>query len=119
VSALELAIAAAGSGWLLLGLAGYAIYRRRRGLDLVSTHVVAIPEPVVEREAEYDSVRVHVGEAGYDERLLATAAVVMALPTRVSGASVFGTTLETVLAERPCRVIIQSTPPARSAAPAA
>ena len=32
------------------------------------------------------------------------AAIVLALPRRVDGASLFGKTLETVLAERPCRV---------------
>jgi basic amino acid/polyamine antiporter, APA family len=37
-------------------------------------------------------------------------AIVMGLPRRVAGASVFGKTLETVLADRPCRVIIESTP---------
>jgi APA family basic amino acid/polyamine antiporter len=41
------------------------------------------------------------------------AAVVMGLPQRVPGTSVFGKTLETVLAERPCRVIIESKPAAR------
>jgi APA family basic amino acid/polyamine antiporter len=46
------------------------------------------------------------------------AAIVMPLPRRVNGASVFGKTLETVLAERPCRVIIESTP-SRGAGPAA
>ena len=48
------------------------------------------------------------------------AAIVLALPRRVDGASLFGKTLETVLAERPCRVVIESTPPADStrAAPA-
>jgi basic amino acid/polyamine antiporter, APA family len=189
VSALDLTVAAAGSGWLLLGIAVYVAYRRRQGLDLVSTHKVAIPEPVVEREAEYDSVLVHVTDDGYDESLLATAAklaarkrrgihvlvtiivpnalaidapmrdaeaaaesiieqaklqggrrvsghwekvragqagrriveeaedmraaaVVMALPERIAGTSVFGKTLETVLADRPCRVIIESRPPA-------
>ena len=35
-------------------------------------------------------------------------AIVMPLPRRVDGASLFGKTLETVLAERPCRVIIES-----------
>jgi basic amino acid/polyamine antiporter, APA family len=39
------------------------------------------------------------------------AAIVLALPRRVDGASLFGKTLEMVLAERPCRVIIESTPP--------
>ena len=190
VSALDLTVAAAGRGWLLLGIAVYVVYRRSQGLDLVSTHKVAIPEPVVEHEAEYDSVLVHVGDGGYDGQLLATAAklaarkrrgihvlvtiivpnalaidapmreaeaaaesiieqaklqggrrvsghwekvragqagrriieeaqdmraaaVVLALPRRIAGTSVFGKTLETVLAERPCRVIIESRPPAR------
>jgi len=193
VSALDLTVAATGSGWLALGMTVYVVYRRRLGLDLTSTHKVAIPEPVVEREAEYDSVLVHVGEAGFDEQLLATAAklaarkrrgihllvtitvpralaidapmrdeeaaaqsmieqaklqggrrvtghwekvragqagrriieeaedmraaaVVLALPRRIAGTSVFGNTLETVLEERPCRVVIQSRPPERAAA---
>ncbi len=38
------------------------------------------------------------------------AAIVMPLPRRINGASLFGKTLETVLAERPCRVIIESSP---------
>jgi basic amino acid/polyamine antiporter, APA family len=188
ISALNLPIAIAGTGWLLLGMTVYVVYRRRQGLDLVSTHKVAIPQPVVDHEAEYDSVLVPVTD-GYDEDVMATAAklaarrrrgihvvsfitvphalaidapmtdaeasaasvieqakvqggrrvsghveriragqagrriveealdmraaaIVMALPRRVDGASLFGKTLETVLAERPCRVIIESTPPA-------
>src|SRR5918994_575475 len=187
VSALDLPVAAAGTGWLLLGVVTYVTYRRRQGLDLVSTHKVAIPEPVVDHEAEYDSVLVHVGDGRFDEQLLATAAklaaqkrrgihvlvtitvphahdidapmpeeeataasiveqaklqggrrvsghwekvragqagrriieeaqdmraaaVVLALPRRVPGTSLFGGTLETVLAERPCRVVIESRP---------
>ena len=39
------------------------------------------------------------------------AAVVMALPRRAPGQSLFGKTLEIVLTERPCRVIIESAPP--------
>jgi basic amino acid/polyamine antiporter, APA family len=181
-------VAAIGAGWLLVGTVVYALYRNRQGLDLASTHKVAIAQPVVDHEAEYDSVLVHVGAGRYDEQLVATAvklaarkrrgihilvtitvpnslaidtpmpeaeaaagsiveqaklqgggrvsghwekvragqagrriieeahdmraaAVVMALPRRVPGASVFGKTLETVLAERPCRVIIESRPP--------
>ena len=47
------------------------------------------------------------------------AAIVMPLPQRVNGASLFGKTLETVLAERPCRVIIESAPaPEARSAPA-
>jgi basic amino acid/polyamine antiporter, APA family len=183
-------VAAIGTGWLLIGMVVYATYRRRQGLDLASTHKVAIAEPVVDHEAEYDSVLVHIGEGEYDEQTMATAtklaarrrrgihvlvtitvpnaleidasmadaesaadsvieqarllgggrvsghwekvragqagrriieeaqdmraaAVVMTLPRRVAGTSVFGKTIETVLAERPCRVIIESRPPAR------
>jgi APA family basic amino acid/polyamine antiporter len=38
------------------------------------------------------------------------AAIVMPLPRRIAGTSVFGKTVETVLSERPCRVIIESVP---------
>ena len=176
-----------GVGWLALGVVIYIVYRRRQGLDLTSTHKVAIAQPVVDHEAEYDSVLVHFGDSGYDDQVLATArklaarkrrgihvlvtitvpnsleidapmpdqdtsarsvieeakvaggnrvsghvervragqagrrivedavemraaAIVMPLPRRVDGASLFGKTLETVLTERPCRVIIESTP---------
>jgi APA family basic amino acid/polyamine antiporter len=186
ISVLNLDVAAAGTGWLLLGMLVYVVYRRRQGLDLVSTHKVAIPQPVVDHEAEYDSVLVPVSE-GYDEHVMATAAklaarkrrgihvisfvtvphaltidapmaeaeaaaqsvieqarvqggrrvsghvervrpgqagrriveeavdmraaaIVLPLPRRIQGASLFGKTLETVLAERPCRVVIESTP---------
>jgi len=188
ISALNLTVAAFGAGWLVLGIVVYLLYRRRQGLDLVSTHKVAIAEPVVDHEAEYDSVLVPISD-GYDEHVMATAtklaarkrrgihvvafvtvphalpisaamsedvaaaqstieqarvqagrrvsghverirpgqagrriveeaidmraaAIVLALPRRVDGASLFGKTLETVLAERPCRVVIESTPPA-------
>ena len=46
------------------------------------------------------------------------AAVVMPLPRRIDGSSLFGRTLETVLAERPCRVIIESPPGSRRPATA-
>ena len=58
--------------------------------------------------------KVRAGQAGRriieEARDMRAAAVVMGLPRRVSGYSVFGKTLETVLAERPCRVIIESQP---------
>jgi len=191
IAALNLDVAAAGSAWLLLGMLIYIVYRRRQGLDLVSTHKVAIPQPVVDHEAEYDSVLVPVAE-GYDEHVMATAgklaarkrrgihvvsfvtvphalpidapmrdeeaaaqsvieqakvqgggrvsghverirpgqagrriveeavdmraaAIVIPLPRRIQGASLFGKTLETVLAERPCRVVIESVPPTEGA----
>jgi len=180
-------VAAFGVAWLGLGMVVYLLFRRRQGLDLTSTHKVAIPQPVVDHEAEYDSVLVPMGAEHYDESVVATAAklaarrrrgihvlamvtvpsalpidgpmpeqeaaaqslieqarvqagarvsghvervrtgqagrriieeavdmraaaIVMPLPQRVNGASLFGKTLETVLAERPCRVIIESAP---------
>jgi APA family basic amino acid/polyamine antiporter len=190
IVALHFRVAILGVGWLLAGTVIYALFRRRHGLDLTSTHKVAIPQPVVDHEAEYDSVLVHFGDDYYDEQMLATAvklaarkrrgihvlvtitvpnsrqidasmpaaesaansiieqaklqgggrvsghwekvragqagrriieeaqdmraaAVVMGLPQRIAGTSVFGKTLETVLAERPCRVIIESRPAVR------
>ncbi len=180
-------VAATGVGWLALGVVVYMLYRRAQGLDLASTHKVAIPQPVVDHEAEYDSVLVPLADGEYDESVVATAAklaarrrrgihvialvtvpsalkidapmpeaeaaaaslieqarvqggarvsghvervrsgqagrriieeatdmraaaIVMPLPRRINGASLFGKTLETVLAERPCRVIIESQP---------
>ena len=179
-----------GVGWLLFGVLIYIAFRRQQGLDLTSTHKVAIAQPVVDHEAEYDSVLVHFGDGGYDDQVLGTArklaarkrrgihvlvtitvpnsmelqapmpdqdtqarsiieeakvagggrvsghvervragqagrrivedavdmraaAIVMPLPRRVDGASLFGKTLETVLTERPCRVIIESVPDGR------
>jgi APA family basic amino acid/polyamine antiporter len=63
--------------------------------------------------------KVRAGQAGRliveEARSMQARAIVMALPPRRAGgagASVFGRTVETVLAERPCRVIIQSDPTA-------
>ena len=187
IVALNLGVAGAGLGWLVLGVLIYVAFRRRHALDLTTTVKVAIPQPVVDHEAEYDSVLVPLVDGHYDEQIMATAiklaagkrrgihvlalvtvpnsqpidasmpaeeamadsvveqakiqggrrvsghqekiragqagrrvieeagdmraaAIVMPLPRRVDGASLFGKTLEIVLAERPCRVIIQSMP---------
>jgi basic amino acid/polyamine antiporter, APA family len=181
------AVSIVGVGWLAVGSIIYILFRRHHGLDLTSTHKVAIPQPVVDHEAEYDSVLVPLSDGAYDDTVMATAAklaarrrrgihvlslvtvpnalaidaqmdeaeeaahslieqakvqggrrvsghveriragqagrriveeatdmraaaIVMPLPRRVDGASLFGKTLETVLAERPCRVVIESTP---------
>ncbi|HEY6695807.1 MAG TPA: APC family permease [Solirubrobacteraceae bacterium] len=187
IVALNIAVAAAGVAWLVLGIVIYVAFRRSQGLDLFATHKVAIPQPVTDHEAEYDSVLVPLVDGHYDEQVMATAsrlaarrrrgihvlalvtvpnalpidatmtdaeaaadtvierakihggrrvsghmekiragqagrriieeaadmraaAIVMPLPRRVDGASLFGKTLETVLTERPCRVIIESSP---------
>ena len=51
----------ASAGWCSASLV-YVAFRRRHGLDLTSTHKVAIPQPVVDHEAEYDSVLVPLGD---------------------------------------------------------
>jgi APA family basic amino acid/polyamine antiporter len=60
------------------------------------------------------AVHVRAGQAGRriieEARDIRATAVVMGLPRRVDGASLFGKTLETVLHERPCRVVIESPP---------
>ncbi len=113
--------------------------RRRRGIHVLVTITVPnpllidAPMPAAEADAEsiIDQARLQGGGrvSGHWEKVRAgqqgrriieeaqdmrAAAVVMTLPRRIAGQSVFGNTVETVLAERPCRVIIESRPPARA-----
>src|SRR5919108_3156207 len=71
--ALHPGVAAAGFGWLIVGIVVYMLFRRQQGLDLTSTFKVAIPQPVVDHEAEYDSVLVPLADGHYDEHVVATA----------------------------------------------
>jgi APA family basic amino acid/polyamine antiporter len=175
-----------GVGWLLFGIVVYVVFRRRQGLDLVSTRKVAVPQPVVDHEAEYDSILVAFDSTAYNAAAIGTAsrlasrrrrgihvlvtivvptsspidaslpeqeraaqelieqariqggrrvsghwvkvragqagrvivkeardtrarAIVMALSAR-GGGTLFSRTVETVLANRPCRVIIAASP---------
>ena len=184
--ALYLDVSILGTAWLALGLLVYVVYRRRQGLDLTTATKVAIPQPVTDREAEYDSVlvafhhapfvadpiataaklaarrrrgihvlvtitvpasspidaampeaeaaaramieqarlvggrrvsghweKVRAGQAGrliVDEaKQMRAAAIVLPLAPR-RGASLFDATVVTVLAERPCRVIVERPP---------
>jgi APA family basic amino acid/polyamine antiporter len=109
--------------------------RRRRGIHVVATITVPASSPIdaplpdQERRAQemIDSARVlggrrvtghyekvRAGQAGrriVDEaRSIDARAIVMPRPQKRAGASLFGRTLETVLEERPCRVIIESEP---------
>jgi basic amino acid/polyamine antiporter, APA family len=179
-------VAVAGSIWLMLGIVVYIIYRRRHGLNLVTTTKIVVPQPVTATEAEYKSVLVAVEVDHFTPQIVATAAklaarggrgiyvivtitvpqsspldaelpereaaaasvieharrlvgrrvagrvvkiragqggrviieeartirsqaIVLPLPPR-TGTTLFGKTVETVLAERPCRVIIESEP---------
>ena len=61
------------SGWLALGCIIYPVYRRRQGLDLTTTTKVAIPRPVVDHEAEYESVLVALESKTFSEGAMATA----------------------------------------------
>jgi APA family basic amino acid/polyamine antiporter len=74
VTVLHLDVAVAGVGWLCVGVCVYVIFRRRQGLDLVTTTKVAIPRPAVETEAEYESVLVAFDEHGFVPEVMATAA---------------------------------------------
>jgi APA family basic amino acid/polyamine antiporter len=193
VTALHLDVALAGVGWLALGCVVYLVYRRNQGLDLTTTTKVAVPKPVIDHEAEYQSVLVAVADGEYSRSAMATAikvaarrkrgihvivpitvpasspigaempeqelaaqaiieqaklqggrrvsghwakvragqaarliikeakemraqAIVVPLPPR-SGGSVFGKTVETILAERPCRVVLLADPTARDGVP--
>src|SRR4051794_11395491 len=63
-----------GVGWLIFGIVVYVIYRRRQGLDLTSTRKVAVPQPVVDHEAEYDSILVAFDTTSYNAAAVGTAA---------------------------------------------
>jgi len=116
--------------------------RRRRGIHVLVTITVPatapidaeMPEAEARAQAAIDSARVRGGRrvTGHWERVRAgeagrrivteakeihAAAVVMTVPPRRVGSSIFGRTVEYVLAERPCRVIIDSSvkPPAAAA----
>jgi len=187
VTALHVAVALTGIGWLALGVGVYIIYRRRQGLDLVTTTRVHMPQPATDREVEYESVllvydhnefdhdalrvalkvatrrrrSIHVlvfievpasipiGAHMADQERAAqeiieaakikgrrtvdghwekvrpgqtarriidqarsrnTAAIVIPVPPRRRADVLFGSTIETLLRERPCRIIIESGP---------
>jgi len=176
-----------GTGWMVLGIAVYVLYRRNQRLPLTETVKVVLPEPLGVEEVEYRSVlvafeddeefspemvatavklaskrrrgihvhsmmtvptnlplnaemseregeaqskveeakliggqrvtghveRVRPGQAGYsvakEAAEIKAAAIVVGLSYR-NGVPLYDKTLQTILAERPCRVIIVSDP---------
>jgi APA family basic amino acid/polyamine antiporter len=78
VTLIYLDVAIAGFGWLVLGLAIYPLYRRSQGLDLTTTSKIALPKPVVDHEAEYESVLLALDGTTYSPGAMATAAKVAA-----------------------------------------
>jgi APA family basic amino acid/polyamine antiporter len=181
-----------GTGWMILGIAVYVLYRRNQGLPLTRTVKVVTPEPLGVEEVEYRSVlvgfeddeafspemvatavklaskrrrgihvhsmmtvptnlpldaelpeaeaeaqrrveeakliggarvtghvaRVRPGQAGYsvaeEAAEISAAAIVIGLRYR-NGVPQYDKTLQTVLGERPCRVIVVSEPPDKAA----
>jgi APA family basic amino acid/polyamine antiporter len=116
--------------------------RRRAGIHVLVTISVpasapidaALPEQERRAQSTIDSARVlgrrrvtghwekvRAGEAGrriVDEaRAIDAAAIVMTPPRRTPGGSLLGRTIETVLEERPCRVIVESPPAVPHSAP--
>ena len=107
--------------------------RRRRGIHVLVTITVppnspidaSMPEAEGKASSVIDSARVRGGRrvTGHWEKVrpgqagrrvveeakdIRARAIVMPLPPKRTGTSLFGRTLETVLAERPARVIIDS-----------
>jgi len=109
--------------------------RRRRGIHVLVTITVPSSSPIDAEMPEAEALaqqaidsarlrggrrvtghweRVRAGEAGRrvvgEAREIHAAALVMTIPPRRVGSSIFGRTVEYVLSERPCRVIIQHDP---------
>ncbi len=82
-------------------------------LDVAGASIIAQARQIGGRRVRGRVVKVRGGQAGrviIDEaRTIRAQAIVLALPPR-TGTTLFGKTVETVLAERPCRVIIESQP---------
>src|SRR5205085_25034 len=74
VNVLDTTVLISGVIWMTVGIATYVIYRRRQGLKLTDTHVIARPDPIVEHEVEYESVLVAFEDGGYSREAVATAA---------------------------------------------
>ena len=118
--------------------------RRRRGIHVLVTINVpnsapidaSLPEQERRAQSAIDSARVigrrrvsghwekvRAGEAGrriVDEaRSIDAAAIVMTPPRRSPGGSLLGRTIESVLEDRPCRIIVEAPPAKGRASPAA
>jgi APA family basic amino acid/polyamine antiporter len=75
VMALNPVTLAVGTIWLVLGLVGYALYRRHQELPLTGTVKVLLPEPLGVEEIEYKSVIVAFpADQPFSEDVMATAA---------------------------------------------
>ena len=74
VMALNPVTLAVGTGWLVVGIAVYFLYRRHHNLPLTETVKVLLPQPLGVEELEYQSVMVVVStEEPFSEDMIATA----------------------------------------------
>ncbi|MDQ2621716.1 MAG: amino acid permease, partial [Actinomycetota bacterium] len=74
VMALNPVTLAIGMGWLVVGIAGYTLYRRHQHLPLTRTVKVVLPEPLGVEEIEYRSVLVALNaDQPFPEEVIATA----------------------------------------------
>ncbi len=71
--ALDPVVLATGGGWMIVGTAGYVLYRRNQGLPLTKTVKVKHLEPLGVEEPEYRSIVVAFDEDPFDEEMVATA----------------------------------------------
>ena len=74
VMALEPSTLLAGGGWMLIGVTGYVLYRRRQRLPLAETVKVQSLQPLGVEEVEYRSVLVAFEDDPFREDTIATAA---------------------------------------------
>jgi APA family basic amino acid/polyamine antiporter len=73
VTALDPPTLIAGTGWLVVGMLVYTVFRKQQGLSLTQTAKVVQPKPIVEREVEYESVLVAFEDEQYSREAVATA----------------------------------------------
>jgi APA family basic amino acid/polyamine antiporter len=73
VMALNTATLIVGTGWLLLGVTSYVVYRRQQQLPLTATTKVVLPPIIGVSPVEYGSVMVAFEENTYSESAIATA----------------------------------------------
>jgi APA family basic amino acid/polyamine antiporter len=81
--------------------------------EAAAASVIEHARLLVGRRVSGRAVKVRAGQGGRviinEARAIRSQAIVMPLAPR-TGTTIFGKTVETVLAERPCRVIIESEP---------
>jgi APA family basic amino acid/polyamine antiporter len=82
ITAAERTTLAVGLGWMLAGIAVYALQRRRSGLSLTETSEAEAPRSVVDHEVEYDSILVVFEDGQYSEEVMRTAVKMAARRSR-------------------------------------